>query len=334
MTTTPALSMQRAATLETSDLLAFLPESMREESTKITRIAAGMSGAGVYRVHADNAEFALKITAPTEDLERWRAKVEVQRAAGVAGIAPRVIHSDETRRAVMCEFVTDRGFIAHYWNPVTQRDVIERLGSMLRTVHALPVDPAMTAADPFQFLDQLERAIPADAKMPPFVVDALVALRRDAVSHATDAASLVLSHNDVNPSNIVFDGTRTMLFDWQTPAPNDRYYDLATAALFLRMDDERSRQLLSAYTGGEQTDIPARFTFLRRVAAALSGMASLQVARDGGHPGSTDPISPQDTPSLGDVYASMRSGALQIGSPAGQWTFGLALIRESLSDRL
>ena len=338
MTITPALPVQRATTLDTAELPACLPESMRGASTVVIRIAAGMSGAGVYRVHACGAEYALKITAASEPLDLWRAKVELQCAVGDAGIAPRVVHSDATRRAVLCEFVQDRGFIAQYWNPATQRETIDGIGSMLRTLHALPIDESMTAADPLQFLEQLERGIPANAQVPPFVSGALAALRRDTASHqATRAADTeesvkVLSHNDVNPSNLVFDGTRVMLLDWQTPAPNDRYYDLATAALFLRMDEERCRQLLSSYTGTVQHEIPARFNLLRRTAALLSGMASLQVARAGGHAGSTDPQSAHDTPSLGDVYAAMRTGSLQIGSPEGQWTFGLALVRESISE--
>lgn len=326
--------MQRAATLEHSELLACLPETMQEESTTVTRIAAGMSGAGVYRVHTAHAEFALKITDTSEAPDLWRAKVAVQRAAGDAGIAPRVVHSEVTRRAVLSEFVQDRGFIAHYWNPATQGDTIDGIASMIRTLHALPIDGAMTAADPLQFLGQLERAVPGTATVPPFVANALAALRRDAAAHgsAADHSAVVLSHNDVNPSNLVFDGARVMLLDWQTPAPNDRYYDLATAALFLRMDEERCRQLLSSYTGTVQTAITARFTFMRRTAALLSGMASLQVARTGGHPGSTDPQSAHDTPALGDVYAAMRTGTLQIGTPEGQWTFGLALIREAMRD--
>ena len=74
----------------------------------------------------------------------------------------------------------------------------------------------------------------------------------------------VLSHNDVNPSNPVYDGERVVLFDWETAGPNDPYFDLATISVFLRMDDASCRQLLAAHDGEPVSALPVRFAFDRR----------------------------------------------------------------------
>jgi aminoglycoside phosphotransferase (APT) family kinase protein len=140
----------------------------------------------------------------------------------------------------------------------------------------------------------------------------------------------VLSHNDTNPTNLVYDGERLMMLDWQTAALNDKYYDLATIALFLRMDDNASRALLSAYEDRSISVIPARFAYDRRAAAIISASASLYIAYQRGHR-SADAVTAANAPSLGDVYADLQGGTLTLSSPAGQWRFGLALIKESLA---
>ena len=49
-----------------------------------------------------------------------------------------------------------------------------------------------------------------------------------------DAAALVSSHNDPNPANILFDGERLWLIDWETAYRNDPLVDVATLTMFYR----------------------------------------------------------------------------------------------------
>src|SRR5436190_1890464 len=91
-------------------LEACLPEHLRCPTTSIARIAGGLSGAGVYRVAAAGHTYVLKVASDGVPIEAWRQSLEIQRRAGDAGLAPRVIHHDEARRAVVSDHVVNRGF--------------------------------------------------------------------------------------------------------------------------------------------------------------------------------------------------------------------------------
>jgi aminoglycoside phosphotransferase (APT) family kinase protein len=133
-----------------------------------------------------------------------------------------------------------------------------------------------------------------------------------------DGGALVLSHNDVNPSNILFDGARVVLLDWDLAGPSNRDYDFATIAVFLRMDDAASATLV----GGP---LSPRFHYDRRLVAVACGTIFLHIAHAAGHAGdATD-----DGELLEAAYLRMREGAIDVGSPTGQWAFGLALLRQS-----
>jgi len=49
-----------------------LPADLRGPTSTITRIAAGMSGAGVYRVEAAGQSFVLKVAGEAENDTDWR----------------------------------------------------------------------------------------------------------------------------------------------------------------------------------------------------------------------------------------------------------------------
>ena len=141
----------------------------------------------------------------------------------------------------------------------------------------------------------------------------------------------VLSHNDVNPGNLIYDGERLLLVDWDVAGPNDPFYDLAAAALFLRMDGPTSEALLSAYEGRPVVRLEDRFIWNRCLVGVLCGAFFLQSARRNGHAGSI--AETLDTaPSLLECYQRLRAGAFTLGSGEGQWAFGLALVKET-ADR-
>ena len=300
-----------------SELEACLPARLRGPETTITKIAAGLSGAGVHRVEAPAGTFVLKIAAATLALGDWQRVVTIQRAAGEAGLAPRVVHVDEARRAVVSKLVVDQSFAMRTGNPMTRGLAIDELGRLLGGVHALPIPDGSVRRDARALLAEIWSGLEAAGFARPAwcreVVDRVLAAP---VPPGRD----VLSHNDANPTNLIFDGARVLLLDWDAAAPNDPRYDLATVSIFLRMDDAACARLCAAHGGDIAVD--AAFVYWQRLIAATCGAIFLHLARTGGHAGATDAVA---TP-LAELYAQMRSGAIAVSSPDGQWAMGLALL--------
>jgi len=306
-----------------TELEACLPLELRGPGTRIAPVSAGLSGAGVYRVESPGRASVLKVASPHEPLDGWRARVDIMRAAAGAGVAPRVVHVDEQRRAVVTELVADRSFIARFLNPATHAAAIGELGAALRRVHALPIPPGATSKDPRAFLAASWAGL-AGFPLPAWIGDT-VRRALDEPPPPPDRAP-VLSHNDVNPSNVAFDGARLLFLDWDSAGANDPLYDLATVAVFLRLDDATSAQLIAAHDQAPvAAQLPARFSYLRRLIAALCGSLFLGVARAGGHPGARG----DETFDLAPTLAAVHAGAINARTPEGQWQYGQALLKMS-----
>jgi aminoglycoside phosphotransferase (APT) family kinase protein len=311
------------------NLEACLPADLQGPHTTITRIAMGFSGAGVYRVEAAGEVFVLKIAGEGEPLAGWHRKVHIQQLAANAGLAPRVVHVDEARRAVVSAFVVDRSFPAFYWDPRTREAALELLGRTVRRVHELPLPSDADLKDPREPLATHWSRLEANVALPTFVGDAVRRVLTEEAP-ARDRAP-VLSHNDVNPTNLVYDGEKLLLLDWDTAGLNDPFYDLAAISVFLRMDEGTCQKLLAAHDGAPVSKLPARFAYNRRVVAVLCGAIFLHMARQSGHAGATGVETLESTPSLGEFYQRMRAGSLNPATGEGQWGFGLALMKESLA---
>jgi aminoglycoside phosphotransferase len=310
-------------------LEACLPAELRGPTTSITRVAAGLSGAGVYRVQAGGRAFVLKIAADAEPVAAWRCKLEIQQLAATAGLAPAVIHTDEARRAVVSAFVVDRSFPAFYADPRTRGAALTQLGQTVRRVHDLPLpSQAPHVTDPRDFLASIGPALPPSFALPAFVSQAVQRVLAETAPPSGRAP--VLSHNDVNPTNLIYDGENLLLLDWDTAGVNDPFYDLGSIAVFLRMDEATCLDLLTAYEAKPVSALPARFAYSRRLVAALCGSLFLRLASESGHAGASGAETLEAAPSLGDVYQQARSGALSLASAEGQWRFGLALLKTSL----
>lgn len=308
-----------------SSLDAALPEQLRGPATTITKIAAGLSGAGVYRVDAGGDPFVLKVSAANEPLTDWRRKLHIQEVAADAALAPRIVHIDESRRAVVSAFVADRSFPLYYRDPATHDRALSQLARVIRRVHELPLPPDVEPSDPHAHVTKLWAGL-RDFAVPTFVADAVT--RALAVAPTRDRA-LVVSHNDVNPSNLVYEGERILLVDWDAAGVNDPYFDLAAASLFLRMDAGTCAKLLAAYDDAPVAALPAGFISNRRIIGALFCVMLLTGARQNGLPGMTEPASLDDVPSLADFYQRMRSGAVSLATAEGRWEFAFALLKES-----
>jgi aminoglycoside phosphotransferase (APT) family kinase protein len=138
-----------------------------------------------------------------------------------------------------------------------------------------------------------------------------------------------LSHNDVNPSNLVYDGARILLLDWEVAGRNDPYYDLAAIAIFMRMDAETCRRLIELHDDGPVAVLPPRFIYIRRLVATLMGSMFMLLPGDDVRGLITGNETPDSVRSLAEFYQAMRSGELSLATSEGKVAFALALIKES-----
>jgi aminoglycoside phosphotransferase (APT) family kinase protein len=308
------------------NLESCLPVELRLPLTTIARVAAGLSGAGVYRVDANGAAYALKISDDFETTERWRSKLHMQQMAAGAGLSPRIVHVDEDRRAVLTDFVVDQSFPAQLFNPATREAALRQIGQTLRRVHDLPLRGVDAWLDPRELLGEIGRGLAVGFSVPSFVGTAIAW----GLTHEPPPPDReeVVSHNDVNPSNLLFDGHQLMLVDWEAAGRNDPYYDLAAATLFFRMDAETSRRLVEIHDGAPVGGLSERFRYVRRFVATLIGTMFMRMARANGHAGAPS-ATLASALSLTEFYQAMRAGTLNVASPDGQVAFGMALIRES-----
>ena len=309
------------------NLALCLPPDLRGPATTITRIVAGLSGAGVHRVETAGRTFVLKISDDSESIVRWREKLRVQQAAAGAGLAPAIIHVNESRRAVLSAFVADRSFPAYYFDPRTRAAAVTLLGRTVRRVHDLPLPSGDDAPRARPLLDSIWSGLAPQWAMPAFVHDVVGAMLAESAPAGEGAR--VTSHNDLNPTNLVYDGEHLLLLDWDSAGPNDPFYDLATAAVFFRLDDETCQQLIAAHDDAAVTALPAEFIYDRRLVAVLSGTMFLHLARQNGHGGATGLETLDSTPSLADCHQQMRAGAMNVATADGQWRFGLAIVKEA-----
>ncbi|HYO67767.1 MAG TPA: phosphotransferase [Archangium sp.] len=306
-----------------------LPADLRGPATTVTRIAAGMSGAGVYRVEAAGQPFVLKVASEAENDADWRRALHIQRLAADAGLAPRIVHVDETRRAVLTAFVADRSFVAFMKDPRTHEAALTQLGRTVRRIHALPLPADVHRRDPRELLAQVWSGALAGFALPDFAGGAIQRVLAEEPPPRDRA--LVLGHNDLNPTNLIYDGEAILILDWATAGPMDAFYDLAVISVFLRLDESDSLRMLSAYEGRPCTGLPRGFRYHRGLAAAFAGAYQLYLARQMNHAGATGAETLDSTPSLGESYQRMMTGALKMGTAEGQWEFGLALLKESLA---
>jgi aminoglycoside phosphotransferase (APT) family kinase protein len=205
--------------------------------------------------------------------------------------------------------------------PMTAADVRGRLPAVLRTLHALPPFPPASVGNYFDGLDRyigmLARRLPEGAAAELSAIYGRVA----ALYPRHDASTWVASHNDLKAENVLFDGDRVWLVDWEAAFLNDRYVDLAVVANFAVDTEAEEAVFLAAYFGepaGETRS--ARFVVLRSLMHAVYATVFLSLAAAAGQTIDLDEASPD----FRAFHDGMLGGRIDLADAGTKQQYGLA----------
>lgn len=296
----------------------YLPPEVAGEVAEVRFLSSGLSGAGVYAVTSSRGELVLRVQ-PEPEFGRWEQQSLVLRRAAERGVAPAVLHVDEEERAIVSARAPGRPLAAALADPAQRRRALDGVVVQLRALHAVGPD-GVGERDPVAWLRGL---LVAQRPRPGFPgwAEGIEPIAAEGAAVLDGDRRRVVSHNDLNPGNVVWDGERAWLVDWEVAGLGHPFYDLAALAMFLQLDESAALALL-AEQEQRPIDDEERITFaaLRRLAAVLCGLTLLAMVPD-------LTVLPSPPPSLAEFYAGLRAGAHDLASPGGRGAFALALLR-------
>ncbi|MEA2348238.1 MAG: hypothetical protein QOG62_2025 [Thermoleophilaceae bacterium] len=211
-----------------------------------------------YRATFGDREFVIRISGKDTMLlgiDRG-AECEATVAAADAGVAPPVAAFLEDLSCLVTEFVQGRPA-----EPEEVRgDLLAGVAHALRTIHG--GTPIPGRFDAFDVVREYRSTTQAKGGTVPGDWDeAWAAADRIHVALSGPEHAPVPCHDDLLPANILRDGERIWLVDWEYAGMGDRYFDLANLAVNNGFSNEDEEQLLALYWGEPAT--PRRLAALR-----------------------------------------------------------------------
>jgi len=283
---------------------------------------SGASGASTFRVDASDGAWLLRVEGdrlPTRNPHQYRNL----HAAADAGISPPVRVADEAAGVLVVRWIDAQPLSDHPGGPA---GLARELGELVARVQQLePFPDGMDWADGISLL--LGHLV-ATGRYAPGTLDAHVeAWEHIRAAWRRDPRGFVPAHNDPNAANLLYDGTRVWLVDWETSSPNDPMVDLGVVANQLSPTPALAEVLLGAWHGGPPDDRLRAELALAQVSAKLWAASMLAAISAG------DDV-PKDltAPTIEEFGAAVASGSLSMATPAGLATFAAIVFGQVVAD--
>ena len=221
-----------------------------------------------FRVTDAGRDYVVRVGGdiPAHNIVR-SAELAACRAAHAAGISPAVRHWEPD--VMVLDFIEARTFTAE---DVRDPANLERLADLVRRCHReIPRHFRGPAPMfwPFQVARDYAHRLAGAGSPHRAALPGLMAAAEE-LEAAVGAVEIVFGHNDLLPANILDDGDRLWLVDWEYAGFNSALFDLGGLASNAGMDPAGAGALLAAYYGRPPDDA------LRRRAAAMTAASLLR----------------------------------------------------------
>ncbi len=230
--------MNDAAVLKVSQLSCF------QNPSEIESLSGGITNINL-KVTDNDRHYVVRLgkDIPEHGVMRWNELI-LSKASEEAGISPRVHHHQQG--VLVLDFIESQTLNeAAVRNP----ENLPRIINLMKKAHseiATHLDSPVLAFWPFQvnrtYINRLETKNSNHKKRLPRMLADLQVLET-----ATGPVKLVIGHGDMLAANILDDGSRLWLIDWEYGGFNTPLFDLAGLAGNNGLSEEQERAMLEQY---------------------------------------------------------------------------------------
>jgi len=293
----------------------------------LSPLHGGLSGQLVMRLTVAGRAYVLRVCQVPPPVDIPQSPFATAQIAADLGVAPRVHYADARAGICITDFIESQPL----WQALRRPEGWAQLGALLRTLHSGPAFPV--EVDTFTLLKGLQaQLLGTGAPLPEWV---LRYFERFAAVEAVVRPHLISlpCHNDLNPNNMLFDGARMWLIDWEAASMNDPMLDLGNILHWFTMEPAQEAVFLEAYfgspPGGRQR---AKLTLMRQVTrcfyTAIFMLLAVQRSR-----GRLPPMAERATlPAYAEVLRGLGAGTFPIGAPEGMQIFSLVIANEAAAE--
>lgn len=306
--------------MSASPWLDVVPEEYREivagavddaaigQPSSCAPVTGGASGALTYRVDTSRATHLVRIETARDYFRNPERSYACMLAAAKVGVAPAVHHAGIDTGVAVMDFIETRPLETF---PGGVEGLVAACGRLVATLQG--AEPFPRALGDFgtlvaRMLDVVaEGGILREGALDPH----RTVLEEMRAVYPWQESPQVSSHNDVNPLNVLFDGERLWLVDWELAFLNDAFADIAIVANNWAESPEGQELLLAAWLGREPTVRDrARLTLMRQFSRLFYAGITLS--------GFRDVIVGDDSPSMtfDELRHAFETGALPPGRDA------------------
>lgn len=264
--------------LVVDDIPAILRAIPRLAGAQVSPLSGGITNHN-YRLEVGEDCYVLRIAGEnTAELGIDRGR---EHACAVAaanwGVGAEVVAYLPQRQALVTRFVAGRVLQSE---DAARPDVLARAAAAIATLHAGATFPGTFS--PFSVIaDYVQLARHNQVALPDRLYEALRSIDHLKAKAGDDDARCPC-HNDLLPANLIDDGMRIRIIDWEYAGMGNRFFDLGNFAENHDLSAEQECDFLRAYFGREEPSALRRLRAMRKVSAlreATWGFAQAGISR-------------------------------------------------------
>lgn len=289
-------------------------------------LTGGLSASLLFRFSIGSQHYVLRLVMQPDPFNDISNAFNAAQIAADAGIAPAVHYLSVADGILITSLIQQHNLRQAFASP---QAMLTALAQLARRLHQAPLFQRQQPL--FPAIDALLAQFRSTHPQPDAATEELFAYYSHIKQHyRTLPQDMVSSHNDLNPGNIMYDGSRIWFIDWDAAFQNDRYFDLAILASFFTAHAQEEQFLLQAYLGAVPTaQQQARFFIMQQLSCILYGAVMHNLAA------STRPADiplPLDLPiyPFRELLQHLGSGKVQLATLEGKLHYAQSLFHEAL----